>query len=110
MIMENMENEEKEIQLIKENKKWTLKVYGVIAAVVLAIIGVIGLIFGKVVEATLFEEIAKWVVMGCAVALVVCCVLYVPVTMLSDARRKFYPEYGRKWFKHALKVAFGKEK
>lgn len=28
------------------------------------IVGGIGLIFGKIVEATLFEEVAKWVVMG----------------------------------------------
>jgi hypothetical protein len=48
--------------------------------------------------------------MGLVVALIVCVVCYVPVTMLSDARRKLYPEYGKKWFKHALKVAFGKEK
>jgi len=104
-----MENEEKEIQLIKENKKWALKAYGVIAGTVIAIIAVIGLIFGKVVEATLFEEIAKWAVMAVVIAAIVCVVCYVPVTMLSDARRKFYPEYGKSWFKHALKVFFGKK-
>ena len=60
-------------------------------------------------EGSLFAEIAKWVVMGLVVALVVCVVCYVPVTMLSDARRKLYPEYGKGWFKHALKAAFGKE-
>ena len=51
--------EEQELELIKENKKWTLKVYGVIWTAVVAIIGVLGLIFGKIVEATLFEEVAK---------------------------------------------------
>ena len=104
-----MENEEKEIRLIKENKKWALKAYGVIAGTVITIIAVIGLIFGKVVEATLFEEIAKWAVMAVVVAAIVCVVCYVPVTMLSDARRRYYPEYGKKWFRHALKAAFGKE-
>ena len=56
-----MENEDKELEFIKANKKWSLKVYGVIAAVVVAVIWTIGLIFGKIVEATLFEEVAKWV-------------------------------------------------
>ena len=101
--------EEQEIQFIKENKKWALKVYGVIASVVIAIIGIIGFVFGKIVEATLFEEIAKWVVMALVVAVIVCAVCYVPVTMASDARRRYYPLYGKKWFKHALKAAFGKE-
>ena len=32
------------------------------------IIGAIGLGFGTVIEATLFEEIAKWVVMGLGVS------------------------------------------
>lgn len=104
-----MENEDKELEFIKSNKKWALKAYGVIAAVVVAVIGIIGLIFGKIVEATLFEEVAKWVVMALVVAAIVCVVSYVPVTILSDARRRYYPEYGKKWFKHALKAAFGKE-
>ncbi len=101
--------EEQELEMIKENKKWTRKVFFAIWGAVVAFIGVLGLIFGKVVEATLFEEIAKWVVMAAAVGIVVCVVAYVPVTMLSDARRKLYPEYGKKWFKQALKSAFGKK-
>lgn len=104
-----MENEDKELEFIKANKKWSLKVYGVIAAVVVAVIWTIGLIFGKIVEATLFEEVAKWVLMAFVVALIVCVICYVPVTMASDARRRYYPQYGKKWFKHALKAAFGKE-
>lgn len=104
-----MENEDKELEFIKANKKWALKVYGVIAAVVVAVIGVIGLIFGKIIEGSLFAEVAKWAVMALVVAVIVCAVCYVPVTMLSDARRRYYPEYGKKWFRHALKAAFGKE-
>lgn len=103
-----MEND-KELEMIYENKKWTRKVYGIIASTVVAIIGIIGLIFGKVVEATLFEEIAKWVVMAIVIAVIVCVICYVPVTMLSDARLKLRPEYGKSWFKQALKVLFGKK-
>ena len=34
------------------------------AIIVAAIIAALGLLFGKVVEATLAEEIGKWIVMG----------------------------------------------
>ena len=32
------------------------------------IVGIIGLLFGTVIEANLFEEIAKWVVMGIGIS------------------------------------------
>lgn len=102
-----MEND-KELEAIIENKKWTVKVYLWIEIAVITIIGIIGLIFGKIVEATLFEEIAKWVVMAIIVGLIVCVICYVPVTMLSDARLKLRPQYGKGWFKEALKYLFGK--
>lgn len=101
--------EEQELELIKENKKWTLKVYGVIWTAVVAIIGVLGFIFGKIVEATLFEEVAKWALMAIVIGLIVCVICYVPVTMLSDARLKLRSEYGKSWFKQALKVLFGRK-
>ena len=41
----------------KRSAVWT-------AVVVAAIIAVLGLCFGRVVEATLAEEIGKWIVMG----------------------------------------------
>lgn len=105
MIMEN----DKELEAIIENKKWTAKVYLWIETVVIAIIGIIGLIFGKIVEATLFEEVAKWAVMAILIGLVVCVICYVPVTMLSDARLKLRPQYGKGWFKEAIKYLFGKK-
>lgn len=105
MIMEN----DKELQAVIENKKWTAKVYLWIEAAVIAIVAVIGLIFGKIVEATLFEEIAKWAVMAIVIGLIVCVICYVPVTMLSDARAKLRPQYGKGWFKEALKIIFNKK-
>ena len=90
-----MEND-KELEAILENKKWTRKAYLVLASVVIGIIAIIGLIFGKVVEATLFEEVAKWALMAVVIAVIVCVIFYVPITMLSDARRRYYPEYGKK--------------
>lgn len=101
--------EEQEIQAIKESKKWTVKAFAAVFGFVVAFIGIIGLLFGKIVEATLFEEITKWVVMAVIIGAIVCIICYVPITMLSDARRKLYPEHGKGWFKQALKIAFGKK-
>lgn len=38
-----------------------------VAVIAAAIIAVIGLCFGKVIEGSLFAEVAKWVVMGLVV-------------------------------------------
>lgn len=103
-----MEND-KELMAVKENRKWTVKAFLAIEAFVVAIIAIIGLIVGKVVEATLFEEVAKWAVMAILIGLVVCVVCYVPVTILSDARSELRPVYGKKWFKEALKKIFKKK-
>lgn len=105
MLMEN----DKELQVVIENRKWIAKVYLSIEAIVITIVAIIGLVFGKIVEATLFEEIAKWALMAIVIGLIVCVICYVPVTMLSDARLKLRPEYGKGWFKQALKVLFSKK-
>lgn len=94
---------------IKEDRKWARKAFLTVGAIVVAIVAICGLLFGKVVEATLFEEIAKWAVMAVVLAVLVCCVFWVPITMLRDARRKYYKEYGKDWFKHAWKEHFGKK-
>ena len=106
MIMEN----DKELEEIFENKRWTAKVYLCIEAFVIAVVAIIGLIFGKIVEATLFEEIAKWALMAVVISLIVCVICFVPVTMLSNARRKLRPQYGKGWFKEALTYVFRKKK
>ena len=94
---------------IKEDKRWTRKAFLIVGAIVIAIVAICGLLFGKVVEATLFEEIAKWAVMALVLAVAVCVVFWVPITMLRDARRKYFPKYGKKWFKQAWKEHFGKK-
>ena len=105
MIMEEFD----EMIDIKEDKKWATKAFLTVGAIVVAIVAICGLLFGKVVEATLFEEIAKWAVMAIALAICVDVVLWVPITMLRDARRKYFPKYGKKWFKQAWKEHFGKK-
>ena len=52
-----------------------------IAAAVFAIVEIIGLIAGRVIEGSLFAEVAKWVVMGAAIAGVVCGLAWIPVSI-----------------------------
>lgn len=44
---------------VKDDKRWAWKAFFTVVGVVAVIVWVIGLLFGKVVEATLFEEVAK---------------------------------------------------
>lgn len=52
-----------------------------IAAAVFLIVEASGLCFGRVIEATLFAEVAKWIVMGAAVAALVCGLAWIPVSI-----------------------------
>jgi hypothetical protein len=47
--------------------------------------------------------------MSLVIGVIVCGALYVPITILSDARLKYYPEYGKNWFKQAWKERFKKK-
>lgn len=93
----------------KEDRKWTTKAFLTVGGIVIAIVAICGILFGKVIEATLFEEIAKWAFMAILIAVGVCVVLWVPITMLRDARRKYFPVYGKSWFKQAWKEHFAKK-
>lgn len=64
----------------------------------IAIVAIIGLLFGKVIEATLFEEIAKWALMAVVIAAIMCVIAFVPIQMLAGYRSDLYPKYGKKWF------------
>lgn len=103
-------DDEKEIAWTKENNKWSHKAFAVIWAVTVAVIAIIGLIFGKVVEATLFQEIAKWAVGAAGVGLIVCVICYVPVELMKLARHKYYPIYGKRWFVEAWKKEISHKK
>ena len=88
---------------MSNNLKWCLKIYGYLALIVAIVIAVIGIIFGKIIEGTLFAEASKWIVMGLAIAIVVLGLAYVPVSLLAHRREKLYPKYGKDWFKALLK-------
>ena len=59
-----------------ETKKIATKTMVIIFVVTFLIVEVIGLCFGKVIEGNLFAEIAKWVVMGILLGLLVCGISY----------------------------------
>jgi predicted Na+-dependent transporter len=48
------------------------KIMAVIFVVTFLLVEAIGLIFGKVIEGSLFAEVAKWVFMGLLLAALVC--------------------------------------
>ena len=60
------------------------------------IVAVCGLLFGKLVEATLFEEVAKWALMAVVLAGIMCVVFYAPIMVTSHARDEYKPKYGKK--------------
>lgn len=102
-------NEFNETIDLKEDKKWTRKAYLTVFSVVFTVVMVLKFIFWKVVEATVFEEIAKTVLLAIVLGGFACLLFWVPITMLRDARRKLYPEYGKSWFKQLLKTTFKKK-
>ena len=88
---------------MSDRVKWHLKIYGSIFGIVIAIVAIIGLIFGKIIEGTLIAEVGKWAVMAVVIALIVVGLAYVPVSLLGHRRDKLYPIYGKGWFKALLK-------
>ena len=88
---------------MSDRVKWCLKIYGYLALITAVVIAVIGFVFGKIIEGTLFAEVSKWVVMGLVIVLVVLGLAYVPVSLLAHRREKLYPKYGKDWFKALLK-------
>lgn len=77
------------LKFCKRVMLWT----GVITMLIIAIIG---LCFGKVVEATLFEEIAKWFLVGLGVTGIMEVFAYIlsPFVwhMLYDGKREYDPD------------------
>lgn len=70
------------------------------------IVAVIGLIIGKVVEANVYLEIAKWAVLA-IVCGVMACVVFTPVIAILDhLRDQLYPKFGKKWFWSWIKNGF----
>lgn len=60
-------------------KKLFWKAMAIVAVVAFVIVAIIGLLFGKVVEANLAEEIGKWLLMDIGITAIVCVIAYAPV-------------------------------
>ena len=57
-----------------------------IAIVVFLIVEIIGLCWGKVIEETLFAEVAKWLVMGVGLGVLVSGILYALVGTIASRK------------------------
>ena len=67
-----------------DKKSFVIKAEVLVAAITIIVIALCGIFCGKVVEGSLFEEVAKWVVMGIVTTAIVCLVLYWPLNVLAD--------------------------
>lgn len=86
--------------------QWAKRAFLTVFLGTIAIVAVIGLLFGKVIEATLWEEIAKWAIMAVVLGVIMCVVFYAPIMIAMNRRSMFYEEYGKKWWIHDLKLSF----
>ena len=96
--------------MIMDTKKWVKNAFITVAVVTVAIVALCGLLFGKIVEATLFEEIAKWVLLAVVLAGIMCVICYAPIMILGHIRDEYEPKYGKKWFWNWFTKPFKKEK
>lgn len=75
----------------------------VLAAIITCLIG---LIIGKVVEANIWLEIGKWLVLSIVVGFCACILLAPVIGVLDPIRDKMFPIYGKKWWLEWIKNGF----
>ena len=90
-------------------QQWAKRAFITLFCSTIAIIAIIGICCGSVIEATLFGEIAKWALMAVIVGGIVCGIAYVPIMSAASRREILYPEYGKKWWIHDLKYGLYKK-
>lgn len=71
-----------------------------------AITIIVGLIIGKVVEANIWLEIAKWAALAIIVGICSCVVLAPVIGALDPVRDRMFPKYGKKWWLEWIKNGF----
>lgn len=71
-----------------DKKGFIIKVEAAIFVITFIVIAVIGILKGKVVEGSVAEEIAKWVVMDIGMSAFICALLFWPVRVWADRRYK----------------------
>ena len=60
-------------------KKLFWKAMAIVAVVAFVVVALVGVLFGRVVEANLAEEIGKWLLMDIGITAIVCVIAYAPV-------------------------------
>lgn len=86
--------------------KWIIKSLISIFCFVAVLVCIIGLCIGKVVEATLLQEIFKWLLLAVICGAIACIVFMPIVAILDNVRDNLYPEFGKKWFLKWIKNGF----
>lgn len=86
--------------------KWIKQSFIRLFILTVIIVGIVGAITWKVMEASVWLELGKWVVLA-----IVCgfsaCILFAPViAALDPIRDKMYPEFGKKWWIKWIKNGF----
>lgn len=91
---------------MEDKYKWIKQSFIRLFILTVVIVGIIGAITWKVMEANVWLELAKWVVIA-----IVCgfsaCILFAPIIgALDPIRDKMYPEFGKKWWLKWIKNGF----
>ena len=89
--------------------KWVKKAFLTVGLTAFGITLLIGLLFGTVVEATLFGEVMKWLLMAVLIGLLVCGILFAPIMIAADRRAMLWDEYGKRWWIEDLLRPFRKK-
>ena len=79
-----------------DSVKWVKRAFLTLACITIVVVGVCGLLFGKLVEATIIEEVAKWALMALVLAGIVCGIAYAPVMIAAHRREMLKDEFGKK--------------
>ena len=86
--------------------KWIKTSFLRLFVLTIVIVAIVGLAIGKVVEANIWLEIGKWVILA-IVCGVMACVVFAPIiNALDTLRDQLYPEFGKKWFIQWIKNGF----
>ena len=78
--------------------KWIKQSFIRIFFLAIIITGLVGLIIGKVTEASIYLEIGKWLVIALVAGFSSCVLLSPIVAILDPIRDKMFPEYREKWW------------
>ena len=95
--------------MIMDKVKWVKNAFLTVGIAAVVITLLVGLLFGTIVEETLFLEIAKWVLMAVLLGFLACALFYATIMIAGQRREMLYPQYGKKWWIEDIKRVFRKK-